>query len=46
MIFEQPESEANEAPPLLGSWRRMYVAVLVAHLALVVFFYLFSTSYA
>jgi hypothetical protein len=37
---------ADEPPPFLGSWRRVYGAV-VAYLALVIaLFYLFSRAYA
>ena len=40
-----PVAEAEE-PPILGSWRNMYVAVLVLHLVLIVSLYLLSQTYA
>ncbi|MGI8746537.1 MAG: hypothetical protein ACR2NN_28970 [Bryobacteraceae bacterium] len=37
---------ADEPPPFLGTWRRVYVAVLV-YLGLLIFaFYLFTRAYA
>ena len=32
----------NEPPPILGSWKRMYVVVLVLHAILIFCFWLFS----
>ena len=45
MTEQDPETEPVDLPPILGSWPRMYAAVLIAHLILIVFFYLFSTAY-
>ena len=45
MTDNQIDDPAEEAP-ILGSWKRMYVTVLVAHVILILFFYLFSTAYA
>lgn len=36
----------KEPPPILGSWRNMYIFVLVLHVLLIVLFYLFSNAYA
>jgi len=37
---------ADEPPPFLGTWKRVYVAVLI-YLGLVIFgFYLFTRAYA
>ena len=47
-----PESAANDAeeldqdePPILGSWRNMYLVVLLLHLCLLIAFYLISRAY-
>lgn len=34
------------APPILGSWRNLYTAVLLALAAEVVLFYLFTRAFA
>lgn len=34
-----------DEPPILGSWRNMYLVVLVLHFILLVAFYLFSRAY-
>ena len=44
-MTENQEMDAPEPPPLLGSWRRMYIAVLVLHVLLIILFYLFSNAY-
>jgi len=36
----------DDSPPILGSWRRLYTAVLLALAAEVVLFYLFTRSFA
>jgi hypothetical protein len=36
----------EDAPPILGSWRNLYTAVLLALAAEVVLFYLFTRSFA
>ena len=35
----------DEAPPFLGTWRRVYTAVLIYLGALIFAFYLFTRSY-
>ena len=35
----------DEAPPFLGTWRRVYVAVLIYLVAIILVFYLFTRSY-
>ena len=35
----------SEAPPVLGSWRNIYLVVLVLHLLLLLGFYLISRAY-
>ncbi|MCL6507155.1 MAG: hypothetical protein K6T59_09020 [Bryobacteraceae bacterium] len=43
---ERPQLESEEKPPLLGTWRRVYLAVLGWLAALIVLFYLFSKAFA
>ncbi|NJC24658.1 hypothetical protein [Neolewinella antarctica] len=40
------DDDPPEEPPILGSWGRMYATVLVAHVVLIICFYLFSQAYA
>ena len=41
-----PEEELEiDDPPILGSWRNMYLFVLILHLLLIIAFYLFSRAY-
>jgi hypothetical protein len=35
----------DEPPPFLGSWRRVYVAVLIYLVAVIFAFYLFTRAY-
>ncbi|WP_420459780.1 hypothetical protein [Neolewinella sp.] len=35
----------QDEPPILGSWRNMYLVVLLLHLCLLIAFYLFSRAY-
>ena len=35
----------DEAPPFLGTWRRVYIGVLVYLVVLVTVFYLFTRAY-
>ena len=37
--------EDDDTPPVLGSWSRVYLFVLVLHLLLILGFYLFSRAY-
>jgi hypothetical protein len=41
----QPQPVPDEAPPFLGTWRRVYAAVLVYLAAVIVVFYLFTRAY-
>jgi hypothetical protein len=36
----------DEPPPFLGSWRRVYIGVLLYLAALVALFYLFTRAFA
>ena len=36
----------DDAPPLLGSWRNLYVLVIVLHFILIGLFYWFTQSHA
>ena len=40
----QPTSMPDEAPPFLGTWRRVYAAVLLYLVAVIVLFYLFTRA--
>ncbi len=40
------EEHPEEAPPLLGSWRRLYSAVILWLLVLICAFYLFARRYS
>lgn len=46
MSQENQPTPTPEEPPILGSWRNMYIFVLVLHVLLIVMFYLFSNAYA
>ncbi len=37
--------EPNQPPPFLGTWRRLYAAVIVWLAALILFFYLFTRAF-
>jgi hypothetical protein len=39
-------SVPEEPPPFLGSWRRIYTAVILYLIALIVLFYLFTRAFA
>jgi hypothetical protein len=36
----------NEPPPFLGSWRRVYIAVLIYLACVIVAFYIFTRFYS
>lgn len=42
---EMPPPGENEEPPVLGSWRNIYIFVLSLHAVIILFFYLFSHAY-
>ncbi|HXG32692.1 MAG TPA: hypothetical protein VNJ11_04960 [Bryobacteraceae bacterium] len=44
--LERPELTSDENPPILGTWRRLYLAVVAWLAALIVLFYLFSKAFA
>jgi hypothetical protein len=46
MSQENPNAPDDESPPLLGSWRNIYIFVLVLHVILIISFYFFSQAYA
>jgi len=35
----------DEAPPFLGTWKRVYVAVLIYLIVIIAAFYLFTRAY-
>jgi hypothetical protein len=41
----EPRDVPDEAPPFLGTWKRVYIAVLVYLVVIITAFYLFSRSY-
>ncbi|MBB4081001.1 hypothetical protein GGR28_003642 [Lewinella aquimaris] len=42
-----PNDEPDiDAPPVLGSWRNIYLFVLLLHLALIITFYLVTCLYS
>ncbi len=40
-----PEPHEDDAPPFLGSWRRIYIATLIYLAAIISVFYLFTRMY-
>lgn len=41
------ENKASEdKPPILGTWNKMYIVVLVAHFVIISLFILFTNLYA
>ena len=43
-MIENKASEDN--PPILGSWNKMYIVVLIAHSVIIGLFILFTNLYA
>jgi len=42
-----PESKANEEdPPILGTWNRMYILVIIVHFVIIGLFVLFTKYYS
>lgn len=41
-----PHPMADEPPPVLGTWRRVYVVVLIYLAAVIFAFYLFTVHFA
>jgi hypothetical protein len=46
MTSQNQANTNDEAPPIFGSWSRIYGFVLVLNLLLIVLFYLVSQAYA
>jgi hypothetical protein len=44
-FMPEPLYTRDEPPPFLGSWQRVYVAVLVYLVAVIFAFYLFTRAY-
>ena len=44
--MKQPVRPPEDPPPILGSWNRLYTAILILHLLILIGFYLFSHHYA
>ena len=43
----KPEAlPADEQPPILGSWRALYMLVIILHFVLIGLFYWFTRTYA
>jgi len=40
-----PQLDADEPPPFLGTWRRVYIAILIYLAVLIAGFYLFTRAY-
>ena len=40
-----PRDAGDEGPPFLGTWRRVYAAVLIYLAAIIAVFYLFTRAY-
>lgn len=40
-----PDPRDDEAPPFLGTWRRVYIATLVYLAAIITIFYAFTRHY-
>ncbi len=43
---EPPASNPDDQPPILGTWRNLYLAVLVLHAIIIFLFYVFTHWYA
>jgi len=49
MTHQNPQEEEDnlaDAPPILGSWNRMYLFVLVLHFLFIAALYWFTHAYA
>lgn len=40
------KKQEEEKPPILGSWKKMYLAILVIHAIVLFIFWLFTQHYA
>ena len=46
MYYMPPHShEPDEAPPFLGTWKRIYIAVLIYLVCIIAGLYLFTQAY-
>ncbi len=45
-MFSPDNQDVDELPPLLNTWRKMYAAVLVNLLVLIILFYVFTRYFA
>ncbi|MFT5167526.1 MAG: hypothetical protein ACI8P3_002764 [Saprospiraceae bacterium] len=47
MQTEKPEETyVDDPPPILGTWKRLYIAVLVIHALIILGFYIFTQIYS
>ncbi len=47
MEAKKPEETFIDAPPpIMGSWKRLYLFVLILHTLLIFVFYLFTKAYS
>jgi hypothetical protein len=40
------QEELDDRPPILGSWKNLYILVLVVHAIIIVLFYLITRAYS
>lgn len=40
-----PHSNKEEPPPFLGTWKRVYIAIVIYLAAVITLFYLFTRAY-
>jgi hypothetical protein len=45
-MIEEPREVVDDPPPVLGTWKRVYTAVLSWLATLIVLFYLFTRAFA
>ncbi len=43
--YSKPDSPKDEPPPFLGTWKRVYIAILIYLAALITVFYAFTQAY-
>jgi len=44
-IMPEPHDVPDEAPPFLGTWKRVYTAVLIYLVGIISVFYVFTRAY-
>lgn len=42
----EPQEEQDDQPPILGSWRNVYIFVLALHLFIIYLFFRFGEAFA